>query len=122
MLSPDWPRQNGGVDDVPSENSGTHKKPDPVPEEKPINTQRDTTAIHMVSCNGCSPPPTDPSSPILLHGHQPCQVLCRVSQETHFHLELGAHQNPVMPPDKHRRLAVYSLDYICLPVCLSHYL
>ncbi|KAM7368031.1 hypothetical protein PAMP_014285 [Pampus punctatissimus] len=30
-------------------------------------------------------------------------------------LDPGAHQVPVMPPDRHRRPAVYSLDYICLP-------
>lgn len=46
----------------------------------------------------------------------------QVSQETHLHLELGAHQVPVMPPDRHRRSAVCSLDYICVPVCLSRYL
>lgn len=76
-------------------NSGPHLKPDPDPEENQSKLPAGYDRHAMVSCNGCSPPPS-PSPiwnllpPISPHGHQPCQVVSRVSQETHLHLELGA--------------------------------
>lgn len=91
-----------------------------------ILTQRKTSqcpAGHnrpvLVSCNCCSPPPTDPSSPIPLHGHQPCQALAEFPRKPISTL-IGASRDASRQTP--RRPAVYSLDYICLPVCLSHYL
>lgn len=99
-----------------TENSSPHPKPNPDPEAWKTSQYPAGDHHPLVRCKKSgSPPPTDPPYSILLCGHQPYQVL-RVSQETHLHLELGAHQVPMMPPDRHGRPAIYSLDYICLPV------
>lgn len=117
-LSSDRPRLNGGVDDGHL-NSGLHSKPDPDQEENqsvPSGTQLPCTGelYRLFSFNWpFFPHPTAWSSAMPWPSHSfPRKPISTLSSERPCD---ASRQTP-------RRPAVYSLDYICLPVCLSHYL
>lgn len=83
------------------------------PRGKPVSAQRDTTALYWWAVTAVLLQLTLlPSSHCMVISH--AMVLAQFPRKPIYPCD-ASRQTP-------RRPAVYSLDYICLPVCLSHYL